>query len=278
MTEAELREKKVAVMREWIGRKQADGSHKPIIDLYNKTTPLPRGYKVKYTDSWCATTDSAASIKAGLKDIMPIECSCQKMIELAKDMGIWIESDAYVPDPGDSILYDWDDDGKGDCTGSPEHIGVVETVSGDIIKVIEGNKGKAVGRRDIKINGRYIRGFIAPRYESLATKKPAASTSTSATTSKTSKSLSAIAKEVIDGKWSCGAERRRRLSIAGYDPDAVQKEVNRILKEKAKKPISEIAQEVIAGKWGNGAERKKKLEAAGYDYDQVQAAVNKLKK
>ena len=28
---------------------------KKIIDSYNKLDPLPRGYKVKYTDSWCMT-------------------------------------------------------------------------------------------------------------------------------------------------------------------------------------------------------------------------------
>lgn len=44
------------------------------------------------------------------------------------------------------------------------------------------------------------------------------------------KSNAQIAKEVIDGKWGNGEDRKKRLTEAGYDPAAVQKEVNRILK------------------------------------------------
>ena len=42
--------------------------------------------------------------------------------------------------------------------------------------------------------------------------------------------IDAIAKEVIKGKWGNGAERRERLTAAGYDYDAVQKRVNEIFK------------------------------------------------
>lgn len=44
------------------------------------------------------------------------------------------------------------------------------------------------------------------------------------------KSLDEIAKEVIDGKWSVGTERRRRLMAAGYNAMAVQERVNQLLK------------------------------------------------
>lgn len=46
---------------------------------------------------------------------------------------------------------------------------------------------------------------------------------------KIKKSVSTLAVEVIDGKWGNGPERVRRLRAAGYNPDAVQKEVNRRL-------------------------------------------------
>lgn len=42
--------------------------------------------------------------------------------------------------------------------------------------------------------------------------------------------LTKIAMEVITGKWGNGVDRRNRLSAMGYDPVAVQDEVNRILK------------------------------------------------
>lgn len=41
-----------------------------------------------------------------------------------------------------------------------------------------------------------------------------------------------IALEVLNDKWGVGAERKRRLTQAGYDFMAVQAEVNRILKGK----------------------------------------------
>lgn len=39
-----------------------------------------------------------------------------------------------------------------------------------------------------------------------------------------------IAKEVIQGKWGNGADRKTRLSAAGYDPAAIQALVNKMLK------------------------------------------------
>ncbi len=42
--------------------------------------------------------------------------------------------------------------------------------------------------------------------------------------------LDAIAREVIDGKWGNGQERKQRLRDAGYDPAEVQRKVNEILR------------------------------------------------
>ena len=44
------------------------------------------------------------------------------------------------------------------------------------------------------------------------------------------KTVIQLAKEVINGQWGNGAERKARLTAAGYDYDAVQKQVNEILK------------------------------------------------
>ena len=76
-------------------------------------------------------------------------------------MGIWQENDAFVPKPADEVLYDWDDGpnyATTDNKGNPEHVGMVEKVVGNDITVIEGNmNGGMVGRRTLKVNGRYIR-------------------------------------------------------------------------------------------------------------------------
>ena len=44
------------------------------------------------------------------------------------------------------------------------------------------------------------------------------------------KSITTIAKEVINGKWGNGATRKKKLKAAGYDYYAVQKKVNELLK------------------------------------------------
>ena len=44
------------------------------------------------------------------------------------------------------------------------------------------------------------------------------------------KSVDEIAREVIQGKWGNGAERKNRLTNAGYDYNAVQKRVNELMK------------------------------------------------
>ena len=43
------------------------------------------------------------------------------------------------------------------------------------------------------------------------------------------KSIETIAKEVIQGKWGNGKDRKERLTAAGYDYTAVQKKVNELL-------------------------------------------------
>ena len=93
------------------------------------------------------------------------------------------------------------------------------------------------------------------------------------TTQPQPKPIDQIANEVIAGQWGDGADRKKRLTDAGYDYNAVQNAVNAKLKKKSNE---EIAQEVIAGKWGSGDDRKNRLEHAGYDYNAVQKRVNEL--
>lgn len=183
MTEQELRNKVVQTARSYLGSKEANGSHKKIIDGYNAHKPLARGYLVKYTDAWCATFVSFVAIKCGITDVMPTECGCGAMIDLYKKKGRWQENDAYRPQPGDVIMYDWDDNGAGDCTGYPEHVGIVETVNGNTITVIEGNISDAVGERKLQVNGRFIRGYCLPDYASKAGGVPSANVPSGSTSS-----------------------------------------------------------------------------------------------
>lgn len=96
----------------------------------------------------------------------------------------------------------------------------------------------------------------------------------------TSKSIDVVAREVIQGAWGNGEDRKQRLTAAGYDYGSVQNKVNEILNGGSTsvqiKSIDTVAREVIQGSWGNGAERKQRLTAAGYDYAAVQARVNEI--
>ena len=225
------RDKVVAQARAWLGKKESDGSHKEIIDVYNSHKPLARGYAVTYTDAWCATFVSAVAIKCDLTDIIPTECGCGQMIQLFQKLGEWIENDAYVPAPGDVIFYDWQDSGSGDNTGWPDHVGIVEAISGITITDIEGNKSNAVGRRTLQVNGKYIRGYGVPKY---STGSAAPATATPTTPAKT---VDELAKEVLDGKWGNGTDRKERLTAAGYDYSAVQAKVNALVKKQDADPV-----------------------------------------
>lgn len=198
----------VAQAQSWIGCKEADGSHKKIIDLYNNHKPLARGYKVKYTDAWCATFASACAIAKGYTDIIPTECGCDKLIALFRSLGCWVENDAYVPSHGDYIFYDWQDSGVGDNKGSSDHVGVVEKVEGALITVIEGNYSNAVKRRSLAVSGKYIRGFGVPKYDKEASVKPATPAAPSAPATKKNYVLK-------NGSAKVGYATSRNNSLAG---------------------------------------------------------------
>lgn len=168
MTERELRQKVVKIFEGWLGWSEKNGKFQQILDIYNSHKPRARGYFVKPTDAWCATAVSACFIKAGLTDIAPTECGCGEMIKLHQKLGTWVEDSKYVPKTGDIIMYDWDAK-----DGWPEHVGLVVSVTGNTIKVIEGNKNEAVAYREIAVGHKYIRGYCCPNYASKATTRPA---------------------------------------------------------------------------------------------------------
>lgn len=159
----------VGQMIAWEGYSERDGRFKAIIDGYNDYLPTAVkagtvNYSVKYSDEWCATCASYAYIACGIGHLFPVECSCPRMITLAKQMGIWQENDGYIPKPADAVLYDWNDSGNGDNVGTADHIGIVIAVDGNTFTVMEGNNGETVKRRTMSVNGKYIRGFITPKF------------------------------------------------------------------------------------------------------------------
>ena len=231
----------VNLVNSWVGKNEADGSYKSIIDLYNSKPPFPRNTKMEYGWAWCACTWSAIAKALGYTAIMPVEISCYYLIEEAKKMGCWQESDGYVPNIGDAVLYDWDDTGAGDNTGNPDHVGTVTYVNKDAgyFVVTEGNASNMVKKRTVSINGRFIRGFITPHYDSTGTVTEPVQGG--------GKSVDTVAHEVIAGQWGNGSARTANLT-KGYDPVAVQHRVNEILNGSAAEPEAVTPNQPTANK------------------------------
>lgn len=167
--EQDLRLQLVQTAESYLGCNQFDGTHKPIIDLYNGHEPLAQGYEVQYTDQWCATFVSAVAIQCGFTDIIPTECGCQRQIGLFDELGYWQEDDTYIPLPGDIIFYATGCKDAGDCTDWSNHVGIVVGTSETKIRVIEGNFNGKVAYHDISMDDTTIRGYGLPNYASVAT-------------------------------------------------------------------------------------------------------------
>lgn len=162
------------------------------------------------------------------------------------------------PQPGDQVFFGRD--------GEYEHTGIVEYVQNGTLHTIEGNTSNKVARKTYSLTSAYILGYGRPKFDPEPTN--------SATTTPT-KTVVEVAKEVIDGKWGNGADRRVKLTNAGYNYAEVQAKVNELLNPN-RKSVEEVAQECIKGLWGNGKDREKRLTEAGYDYATVQKRVNQL--
>ena len=252
-TEIENRKHIIDVAKSYIGAVGGSSAHSDILHFFNTVKPL--GYSARKSDPWCAEFVSSCAIQAfGKKDAItffPLTASCPRMIIEAKSKSIWYERDSYEPKIGDWILYDWDDSGKGDNHNTPDHVGIVEKIKDNTITVIEGNYSNKVKRRQIEVDGKYIRGYVVPHYERINDKVY-------------KKTDSEIIKEVLKGDWGVGNIRKNALRANGYDYLTIQKEVTR---------ISKLTEKTINGKFGNGDDRVKSL---GKDYDLVQWNVNRI--
>lgn len=159
---------------------------------------------------WCAVFISW--LFRGDQSLCPRTASCVNMLA-------WFEQKRQIvkkPQAGDIVFFKYSTNSR-----RTNHVGLVVSVSDDgrTINTIEGNtsvtnqdNGGKVMQRNRYSN---IVAYARPRYQG--------------TTTPDKKSNEEIAKEVIDGKWGVGAERKRRLIQAGYDYKEIQAIVNKIL-------------------------------------------------
>lgn len=164
--EIDVRKKLVNTAMTFAGYTEAAGQDDIIIKMYNNIRPKG-GYEMNMNDAWCAAYASVVGNVAGMSSIIPIECSCERMIEKFKEMGRWEEDGTKIPVIGDYIFYNWDD-GTQPNDGWSDHVGIVVSITARTAKVIEGNYNNAVQYRTINIGWGYIRGYGKPDYAKLA--------------------------------------------------------------------------------------------------------------
>lgn len=212
------------VFKSWNGAREGGATHRNILAIYNNHQPLARNYRVTTKDSWCATSVSAAFIQAGAVDALKggTECSCGRMVELAKRNGLWDGNWRRVPAVGDVVMYDWDKK-----HGWPEHVGIVTAVNGSSFTVIEGNKNDAVGYRTVSVGSASIAGFIRPAYKAQPQPQPQPQPQHA---QPARMSVDEAARKVLNGDFGNGAYRKAKIEALGLNYVEVQARVNALAK------------------------------------------------
>lgn len=189
--------------KQYIGIKEGSRQHKEIIDYYNNNIkPLPRGYRVKYSDSWCMTFVSAIECMVGVSN--PIyECSCTKAVDIARKN----RQIVTTPKVDDIIFYDWKNN------GTIDHVGIIYLITNDLLYVIEGNYANSVKVRTIKKTDKQIECYA--RVKLIQAPKQ--------------NDIDQLARDVIKGKYGYG---KARINALGELYPQVQARVNEILSSK----------------------------------------------
>ena len=153
-----LKDAYIKVLEGFYGCETGDGRQQMIVQLYNQIQPLPRGYKLKAGDPWCAAYVSACAYVVGVQpEIIKPECGAhemfQKYMETQRDKG------GAEAERGDLVFYDWNSDGRID------HVGVCTERLEDTLQIIEGNFSGKCQIRHIKAADPVIYGIVRPEWE-----------------------------------------------------------------------------------------------------------------
>ena len=179
-------------LKEWYGYSEAKNQDDIIIDIYNSQRPAG-SYKMTHTDPWCHATVSAAAYASGNAGKVPNTCYCPTGINIFKKWGKWVGryTNAYNPQPGCIIYYDWNKDLVSD------HVGTIIERNGDTLVVREGNKNDMLCDRHINVNSPLIIGYGIPDWGG-ATQTPVATIPTHEETKRTWLQIGDTGAEVKD--------------------------------------------------------------------------------
>lgn len=138
-------------------------------ELYNKTAKAGSDNYTKYGLElygfnpivWCCCFVSWVANQCGIMgSLIPKSMSCTETMNWFKNKGQFKARGSYTPQKGDLIFYNWS--GK---SNPAEHIGIIKSVNGSTLEVIEGNINNAVGIRNISKTKSTIIGYGLPAYD-----------------------------------------------------------------------------------------------------------------
>ena len=158
-----LKDRLIKVAEAFYGCESGDAQQKMIVSLYNQISPLPRGYKLKDSDPWCAAFVSACAYVVGILDKVYPECGAQEMWN-KYPASQRCQEHGKQAERGDILFYDWNADGRID------HVGIVLLRLEDALQVIEGNFGGKCDIRFITDDAPEIYGIVKPNWEEASDK------------------------------------------------------------------------------------------------------------
>lgn len=196
----------INIARHYLGSGTA--GKKEILEYYNQhcfpLVPDNRKYRIKFSDDWCAAFVSVVAHKAGIRGDFPFEVSTYYQLARVKNAGNFFTGSKNAMD-NDLVFFDWNG------SGTPQHVGIVISVVGNILETIEGNKGDAVAMRRMVADSRFIMGYSRPPTGVDIEDEP---------------TIEYMARQAIAGVYGNGKARRRLL---GDDYDIVQERINQLL-------------------------------------------------
>ena len=207
---------------------------KEMRDILPRVMDFPAYWCDAFVD-WCfykAYGDKAKQVICGNFDDYTVN-SC-KYYEKANRLGT-------IPQEGAQVFFT-----KNGKSSGCHHTGLVYDVDNTYFYTIEGNtssgstvvaNGGCVAKKKYSISaykGKVLFGY--PKYELVEYS--------------VAKTIDELAREVIDGKWGSGDDRKKRLTNAGYNYSEVQAKVNQILKgNKSNLPIIDLSHHNTISSW-----------------------------
>lgn len=109
------------------------------------------------TYAWCANFAKYVWKQAGITDLAGLNAWARSFREYGQDNGTYhTRGSGYVPQPGDAVVFDWDQ------SGSIDHVGIVTGTASGRVTTIEGNSSDRVSARDYSLSDIDIVGYSSP--------------------------------------------------------------------------------------------------------------------